>query len=64
MNFLKIAAVLTLLAGGTLYAGIATSRHYGVQKAMYPQGIRLRQESLRSPGAARTYARGGLRRGK
>ena len=64
MNFLKIAAVLTLLVGGTLYAGIATIRHHGVQKTMYPQGISLRQKSLHRAGIVRTHSRGGLRRGK
>ena len=71
MQFIKIA-VITLLVGGTIYASVATYRKVGVQTVESPEGISLRQESVRNqrPGRFLYYNRthshrgGGLSRGK
>ena len=51
MGPFKIIALTTLLTGATLFAGYATLRDFGVQKVNYPQGIRLRDESIHAKRA-------------
>lgn len=71
MQFLKIA-VFSLLLGSTAFAGYATWRNFGAQKFEHPQGISLRQESVRAGrtgffpyyGRYRTHRGGGLSGGK
>ena len=70
MQFLKIAIVGALL-GTSAFAGFATWRNYGAQKFEHPEGISLRQESVRtgrgffhSYGRFRSHRGGGLSRGK
>jgi hypothetical protein len=71
MQFIKIA-VLFLLAGGTIVASAATFTKAGVQTIDHPDGISLRQESVRTRRArffpyyrrGRYHRGGGLSRGK
>jgi hypothetical protein len=71
MQFLKVA-VISLLVGGSAFAGFATWRNYGAQDFEHPEGISLRQESVRAgrAGFFRSYNRhrshrgGGLSSGK
>ena len=71
MPFLKIA-IVSLLVGGSAFAGIATWRNYGAQNFEHPTGISLRQESVRTNGAgffpyyarSRYHRGGGIRGGK
>ena len=71
MQFIKIA-VLFLLAGGTIVASAATFTKAGVQTIEHPEGISLREESVRTRRAqffpyysrSRYHRGGGLSRGK
>jgi hypothetical protein len=71
MQFIKIG-VLFLLAGGTIVASAATFTKAGVQTIEHPEGISLRQESVRTRRAhfftfyrrGRYHRGGGLSRGK
>lgn len=71
MQFIKIA-VITLLAGGTIYASVATYRKVGAQLVEHPAGISLRQESVRTKRSGwflyynrrHSHRGGGLSRGK
>ncbi|MFC1896743.1 hypothetical protein ACFL0Q_08835 [Thermodesulfobacteriota bacterium] len=72
MNFAKVLLVTAVLAGGTIFAGYASFRDFGVQEARHPEGIRIRQESVERTHAGlypahrrvRSHRGGGLRRGK
>ena len=66
-----VIILASLLAGGTFLAGAATFGKFGVSRLNEPQGISLREESVRSKrqGFFRTYhlrshTGGGLSRGK
>lgn len=68
---MKLAKVLTgfVFAGGTTLAAIGTMANVGVPRAEEPQGVSLRQESVRTrtPGffaGYRAHRGGGLRGGK
>ncbi|MGD9365658.1 MAG: hypothetical protein PVH87_08185 [Desulfobacteraceae bacterium] len=68
MQFIKIV-VFSMLLGSTAFAGYATWRNFGAQKFEHPQGISLRQESVRAGffpyyGRYRTHRGGGLSGGK
>jgi len=71
MRFIKFG-VITLLAGGTIFATAATFSKVGAQSIEHPQGLKLRQESTRTRGYgffpfyARSHSHrgGGLARGK
>ena len=72
MQFLKIV-VFSLLLGSTAFAGYATWRNFGAQSFESPQGVSLRQESVRTGhrggffayyGRSRTHRGGGLSGGK
>ena len=59
------------LVGGTLLAGAATWSNLGVDRAETPQGVSLKDESVRSGGRGffygyygRSHSGGGLRGGK
>ena len=64
MQFIKIG-VLFLLAGGTIVASAATYTKAGVQTIDHPDGISLRQESVRTKRARffPYYRRGRYHRG-
>lgn len=47
MQLLKIA-IITILAGGTLFASAATFSKMGAKNVEHPAGITLRQESVRT----------------
>lgn len=68
---MKVVKVLAgfLLAGGTGLAAVATMTNAGVPAAEEPQGVSLRQESVRARHGGffagyRTHRGGGLRGGK
>lgn len=70
MNFLRFG-LIGVIACSTIWAAQATYRKTGVRDVMYPQGISLRQESIRTAHAGvfpasrvRTHRGGGLRGGK
>jgi len=72
MRFIKTLLLITILGGGTVFAGYATFKGFGVQTAMYPKGISIRDTSVQGsrPGVVpfgrgpRVHRGGGLSRGK
>jgi len=63
MQLFKIA-IIGLLVGGSALAGFATWRNVGAQAFEHPEGISLRQESVRSrAGFFLFYARSRYHRG-
>ncbi|MFP4476290.1 MAG: hypothetical protein ACLFOY_12085 [Desulfatibacillaceae bacterium] len=72
MKYTIIAVLFAgILAGTTLLAAAATLNKVGVNTAEHPQGIQLRQDSVRAGHRGgfflyygRTHAGGGLRGGK
>ncbi|MFH1982444.1 MAG: hypothetical protein ABIL58_11415 [Pseudomonadota bacterium] len=71
MGFLR-ALVIGAAAVSTIYASAATFAKWGIPSAAFPQGVRLRQESLIGRRGAmvlpmragRTHRGGGLSGGK
>ncbi len=71
MPFLRVA-LITLIAGSTIWAATSTMRKSGIPSVRHPQGISLREDSIQGrragvfPGMmrTRTHRGGGLRSGK